>query len=151
MSSSATTQPDLDALRPGLHAMWGSVAGGWAAWADDTDARGAHLVERMLERGVFAPGDRILELACGPGGAGLAAAERVGVAGTVILSDVAPEMTAIAAARAAERGLTQVETRVRDLEAIAEPDGAFDVVLCREGLMLVPEPDRAAAELARVL
>jgi SAM-dependent methyltransferase len=60
-------------------------------------------------------------------------------------------MTAIAAARAAERGLAHVETRVRDLEAIDEPDGAFDVVLCREGLMLVPEPARAAAEIARVL
>lgn len=151
MTSSATPQPDLDALRPGLHAMWASVAGGWAAWADDTDARGAHLVERMLERTAVAPGDRVIELACGPGGTGLAAAERVGPSTPVVLSDVAAEMTAIAAARAAARGLTQVETRVRDLEAIAEPDGAFDVVLCREGLMLVPEPARAAGEIARVL
>jgi SAM-dependent methyltransferase len=40
---------------------------------------------------------------------------------------------------------------VRDLEAIDEPDGAYDVVLCREGLMFVPDPARAAAEIARVL
>ena len=38
-----------------------------------------------------------------------------------------------------------------DLEAIDEPDGAYDVVLCREGLMFVPDPARAAAEIARVL
>jgi SAM-dependent methyltransferase len=151
MTSPTTTRPDLDALRPGLHAMWASVAGGWAAKADYADARGAGLVELMLERAAVAPGERVLELACGPGGAGLAAGERVGPSGSVVLSDVAAEMTAIAAARAAERGLANAETRVLDLEAIAEPDGAFDAVLCREGLMLVPEPGRAAAEIARVL
>jgi SAM-dependent methyltransferase len=151
MSSPTSAQPDLNALRPGLHAMWASVAPGWATWADDTDARGAHLVDRMLECAAVAAGDRVLELACGPGGAGLAAAERVGPSSPVVLTDVAAEMTAIAAARAAERGLDQVETRVRDLEEIDEPDGAFDVVLCREGLMLVPEPARAAGEIARVL
>src|SRR3954454_13567873 len=104
MSSSAPVQPDLDALRPGLHAMWGSVAGGWATWADDTDARGAHLVERKLDRAAVAAGDRVLELDCGPRGARVGGAQRVGPTGHVVLTDVAAEMTAIAAARAAERG-----------------------------------------------
>jgi len=40
---------------------------------------------------------------------------------------------------------------VLDLERIDEPDGAYDVVLCREGLMLVPDPARAAREIRRVL
>src|SRR3954447_13143132 len=151
MPSTTPTRPDLDAIPPGLHAMWASVAPGWATYADRTDERGAPLTARMLDRAAVAPGDRVLELACGPGGAGLEAAERVGPEGTVIVSDVAAEMTALAAARAAERGLTNTEARVLDLEAIAEDDGSFDVVLCREGLMLVPEPERAAAEIARVL
>jgi SAM-dependent methyltransferase len=60
-------------------------------------------------------------------------------------------MTAIATARAAERGLGNVTGRVLDLEEIDEPDDAYDVVLCREGLMLVPDPARAAREIARVL
>ena len=38
-----------------------------------------------------------------------------------------------------------------DLEQIDEPDGSYDVVLCREGLMLVPDPARAAREIERVL
>jgi SAM-dependent methyltransferase len=67
------------------------------------------------------------------------------------MSDVVAEMTSIASARADALGLTNVSTRVLDLERIAEPDGSYDVVLCREGLMLVPDPRRAAAEVRRVL
>ena len=93
----------------------------------------------------------MLELACGPGGAGLAAAVRVAAAGEVVLSDVAPEVTAIAAARAKALALTNVSTRELDLERIDEPDSSYDVVLCREGLMLVPDPARAAREIRRVL
>ena len=96
-------------------------------------------------------GDRVLELACGPGGLGLAAAERVGPGGEVVLTDVAEQMTAIAAARAAELGLGNVAFRRLELERIDEPDASYDVVLCREGLMFALEPARAVAEIRRVL
>jgi SAM-dependent methyltransferase len=60
-------------------------------------------------------------------------------------------MTAIARSRAEARGLANVHTRDLDLEQIDEPDASYDVVLCREGLMLVLDPERAAREIARVL
>jgi SAM-dependent methyltransferase len=138
-------------LRAQLHGMWGSVAGAWSDHAAYVDARGAAATERMLDLCSVDPGQQVLELACGPGSVGLAAAERVGSGGEVVISDVAPEMTAIAAARAEELGLANVSTRSLDLEAIDEPDGTYDAVLCREGLMLVPEPALAAREIARVL
>lgn len=67
------------------------------------------------------------------------------------MTDVAEEMTAIARRRSAQLGLTNVRTAIRDLESIDEPDEAFDAVICREGLMLVLDPARAAAETRRVL
>jgi enediyne biosynthesis protein CalE5 len=140
-----------DALRARLAGMWGTVAAGWARHADYADARGAQSAHRMLALADVRPGDRVLELACGPGGLGLAAAERVGRAGEVVLTDVAEEMTAIAAARAADRGLPKVSARVLDLECIDEPDGSYDVVLCREGLMFAVDPAAASAAIARVL
>ena len=140
-----------DGLRAQLHGMWSSVAGAWAANAEYVDARGVKVTERMLELAEPVPGERVLELACGPGGPGLAAAPLVDPGGAVVQSDVSAEMTAIATARAAERGLGNVTGRVLDLEEIDEPDDAYDVVLCREGLMLVPDPDRAAREIGRVL
>jgi SAM-dependent methyltransferase len=144
--------PRRDPAEPRAHlrALWSSVAGGWAEHAAYVDARAAPVTEAMLDATRPAPGERVLELACGPGGLGLAAAERVASAGEVVLSDVAPEMTAIAAARAAAGGFANTRTRELDLEQIDEPDGAYDVVLCREGLMFAADPARAAAEIARV-
>jgi ubiquinone/menaquinone biosynthesis C-methylase UbiE len=148
--SSVVNEAD-DQLRAQLHGMWSGVAAGWGEHADFIDARGAELAERMLELTGPRPGERVLELACGPGGLGLAAARRVAPEGEVVLSDVAAEMTAIASTRAQALGLENVSTRELDLERIDEPDESYDVVLCREGLMLVPDPARAAREIRRVL
>jgi ubiquinone/menaquinone biosynthesis C-methylase UbiE len=136
-------------LRIQVHDMWASVAPAWGEHADYIDGRGAHVTARMLELTLPQPGERVLELACGTGGVGIAAAERVGPDGEVVLSDVAAEMTAVAAARAGH--LANVSTRVLDLERIDEPDNSYDVVLCREGLMFALDPVGAAREIRRVL
>ena len=89
-----------DEIRSRVHGMWASVAGRWGEHADYVDARGAVVTARMLDLTNPRAGERVLELACGAGGAGLAAADRVGPGGEVVLSDVVAEMTSIAAARA---------------------------------------------------
>ena len=140
-----------DELRARLHGMWASAAASWEKHSDYLDERGAPVTERMLEITLPQPGERVLELASGPGSVGLAAAARVAPHGEVVISDVAAEMTAIAAARAETLGLANVSTKELDLERIEEPDNSYDVALCREGLMLVPDPSRAAREIRRVL
>ena len=147
----APTTRDDGALRAHVHGSWAAVATAWGDRADYVDARVAGVTERLFEVADIHPGERVLELACGPGGAGLDAAEHVGPTGEVVISDVVAEMTSIAAARAKARGLGNVRTRVLDLEEIAEPDASFDVVLCREGLMFAADPARAAREIRRVL
>src|SRR3954468_3430680 len=138
-----------DDIRTTVHAMWASVADRWGEHADYIDARGAHLTARLLALTSPQPGERVLELACGTGGVGIAAAELVGPTGEVVLSDVAQEMTAIAAARAGAPA--NVSARPLDLERIDEPESSYDVVLCREGLMFAVMPERAACKLRRVL
>jgi ubiquinone/menaquinone biosynthesis C-methylase UbiE len=140
----------LEEMRAAMQAMWGAVAPGWEENADFVDERGAAMTEALLDAVAITDGERVLELACGPGGLGIAAAERFPAA-QVTLSDVAPQMTAIAAARSQERDLTNVSVAELELERIDQPDESFDVVLCREGIMLVPEPARAAGEIRRVL
>jgi SAM-dependent methyltransferase len=138
-------------IRAGVHAMWAGVAEQWGEHAEYVDARGAAVTDLLLGLTRPQPGERVLELACGAGGVGLAAAERVGPAGEVVLSDATAEMTAIAARRADALGLRNVSSRVLDFEAIAEPDDSYDVVLCREGLMFALDPVGAAREIRRVL
>ena len=139
------------AMRRQVHRMWGAVAPAWGTYAEDTDSRGHELAERLLEVTAPRPGERVLELACGAGGVGLAAAALVGTTGEVVVSDVAEEMTRIAERRARAAGLDTVHARVLDLEDIDESDAAFDVVVCRDGLMFAVEPARALSEIHRVL
>jgi len=144
------TAPELDGLRAGLHSMWEAVAPGWGQNAEFVERRGTDLTASMLDVVEISDGERVLELASGPGGLGLAVAEWF-PGSEVILSDVAPGMTAVAASQAEQRGLANVTVTELDLERIDQPDESFDVVLCREGIMLVPEPGRAAGEIRRVL
>jgi SAM-dependent methyltransferase len=136
--------------REHLHAMWSSVAPSWAEHAEFVDSRGTPLSAAMIAATKPRPADRVLELACGAGGLGLEVAQQI-APGAVVLSDVAPEMTAIASARASARALTNVQTLVLDLDQIEQPDASYDVVLCREGLMFAADPARAAGEMSRVL
>ena len=105
----------------------------------------------MLQATAPGPGELVLELACGTGGLGLAAAEQVAPGGAVVVSDFAVEMVSIAAARAEARGLDNVTARQLDLDHVDEPDASYDVVLCREGLMFALDPEGAAREITRVL
>ena len=57
-----------DEIRAHVHAMWAAVADGWDTYADENDERGAHVSQLMLDRVALARGERVLELACGPGG-----------------------------------------------------------------------------------
>jgi SAM-dependent methyltransferase len=150
-TTSSVDQAGQRALCDHLHGMWAAVAPRWGEHAAYVDERGASLTARMLELTAPVPGERVLELACGAGGVGLAAAERVAPGGEVVVSDVVADMTSIAGARAEALGLTNVSTRQLDLEDIEQPDSSYDVVLCREGWMFAVDPARAAREIHRVL
>jgi ubiquinone/menaquinone biosynthesis C-methylase UbiE len=138
-------------LRSMVHETWAGVAANWGRYADTLDSHETAVTECMLEAVAVQPGDRVLELACGPGGVGLAAAPLTGADGEVVLSDVAEEMVAIAVDRAHTRGLTNVRGATLDLEDIDQPDACYDVVLCRQGLMFAVHPEQATREIHRVL
>jgi SAM-dependent methyltransferase len=129
--------------------MWDSVAQGWEANAEFVDEQLALATDALLEAAGIREGDRVLELAAGPGGAGLAAARRVGSTGSVVLSDVAGEMVAVAGRRASPN--PQVSTAVFDQTAIGFGDASFDAVINRHGLMFVEQPVETVAEAVRVL
>ena len=131
------------------------MAPSWERHAEQVEARVEALSDLMVEAVTPVPGDAVLELACGTGGLGLAIAPHVSPGGQVVLSDVAPEMVAIAAARVDSLPHSDrepwVSARVIDLEDIDLPDSSFDIVVCREGMMFALDPAQAAREMARVI
>lgn len=128
---------------------WTAVASAWDGEVDEVDRHSQAAVTTLLERLAPQPGERVLELACGPGSLGERWAALVGPSGDVVLSDLAAGMVEVAARRTAS--LPNVSVAQLDAAAIDRPDGSFDVVACRMGLMFVPAPADAFAEIRRVL
>lgn len=129
--------------------MWDGVAPAWERHAAFVDEHAADATELMLARADVGPGDTVLDLACGAGGAGLAAARLAGERGRVILTDGSAEMVS-AAARRAEH-LPQVSAMVVDLAAIDLAHSSFHAALCRHGLMFLEDPAAALRSILELL
>jgi SAM-dependent methyltransferase len=105
----------------------------------------------MVEHLGLQPGQRVLELAAGPGDTGFLAAELVRPGGVLISSDASETMLEVARTRASELGVDNVEFKRLELEWIDLPTASVDVVLCRWAVMLTVDPPAAAQEIRRVL
>ena len=115
-------------------------------WRDQL--RPAH--EAILAAAALNAGERVIDVACGTGMVTLPAARAVGPRGTVLATDIAQRMVDDTARRAAEWSLANVKVERRDAEDLGPREG-FDVALCSLGLMYVPTPATALAEIVRVL
>lgn len=111
----------------------------------------ASAQERVLALAEIAPGAEVLDVACGTGLVTFPAARAAGAAGRVVGVDLSQEMVNLAADEARTLGLAQVRFERMDAEALTFDAASFDVALCALGLMYVPEPQQALAEIHRVL
>lgn len=132
---------------------WRAVAAGWERQRALFWAATRPVSERLVELLDPRPGQTVLDVAAGPGDTGFLAAPRLRPDGRLVSTDVAPEMVEAARRRAEELGLdeSEVSFRVEDASALSFADASIDGILCRWGLMLVPDMDAAAREIARVL
>ena len=82
----------------------------------------------------------VLDIATGIGEPAITAANRVGQNGHVLATDISPQMLSVAKQRAISLGLQNViEFKDGDIETIELPSSMFDAVLCRWGLMFLPD------------
>ena len=130
---------------------WRSVAAGWERQRELISAATRPVSDRLVELLAPVPGESILDIAAGPGETGFLALTMLRPGGQLLSTDVAPEMVEAARRRAAELGADDAEFAVEDAAALSFEDASFDGVLCRWGLMLVPEMELAASEMARVI
>ncbi len=97
---------------------------------------------RLLELARLAPGQQLLDVACGTGVVAREARRR---AAEVVGVDINPGM--LAQARSLD---PEIEWRQADAHALPFEDGSFDAVLCQFGLMFFGDRPRALAEMRRV-
>jgi ubiquinone/menaquinone biosynthesis C-methylase UbiE len=145
-------QEDPQAFRARSREAWEQAAATWSARADEMDRNTRPVTQWLVDALEPQPGQRVLELAGGPGDVGLLLAELVSPGGTVILTDGAEAMVAAAKRRAEARGLADVvEARPMEAEWIDLPAASVDAVACRWGFMLLADPAAALRETRRVL
>jgi ubiquinone/menaquinone biosynthesis C-methylase UbiE len=129
---------------------------GWDKAVDDYEAGWRRQLEPaqslMLRLAAVGRGERVLDVACGTGLISFRLAEAVGDGGTVVGTDISGEMIKAANRIADERGVSNTEFRRLDAEDL-QLEGAeqFDTAVCGLGLMYVPDPGKALAEMYRVL
>ncbi|MEQ1571185.1 MAG: class I SAM-dependent methyltransferase, partial [Myxococcota bacterium] len=97
----------------------------------------------LVERAAPAPGEAALDLGCGTG----TASARLAAAGASVVG-VDPAARLLEVARAAVPAAT---FRRGTAEAIPADDRSFELAVSSFALIFCPEPQRAAAELARVI
>ena len=135
-----TDAPDLAAVKQRQQQTWAS--GDFAAIA----ATLVIVSEDLCEAVDLRAGERVLDIATGSGNTALAAARRFAVVTGI---DYVPALLDRGRTRAEAEGLS-IDFQEGDAEALAFPDGSFDVVLSTFGQMFAPDQERAAAELLRV-
>ena len=122
--------------------FWDRVAGLY-----DLSQRGNREVNAAAAARVAAlvpAGARVLDCAAGTGLFSLAAAKR---AVSVLCTDQSEAMLDRARRKAARKKLTNIGFAKRDVTALPDPDGAYDVVIAANVLHLLRSPETAAREL----
>jgi SAM-dependent methyltransferase len=144
-------EPDSETQREQLLDRWERAAGGWGIRADRVRQFGMPVSVAMIDALGPQPGQRVLELAAGPGDTGFLVAELIKPGGTLVSSDAVEPMLDVARARATKLGIDNVEFMRLQLEWIDLPTASVDAVLCRWGLMFALDIEAALREIRRVL
>jgi ubiquinone/menaquinone biosynthesis C-methylase UbiE len=111
------------------------------------DRFGRATVDRLELR----PGATVLDACAGSGASALPAAERVGPSGKVVAVDLAGNLLALARAKADRHGLSNLETRNGDIEALDYAPGSFDAVIIVFGVFFLPDMAAGTAALWRLV
>jgi SAM-dependent methyltransferase len=142
---------DPDSVRAEIIERWERAAAGWGKHAQRMREFGMPVSAWMIEHARLQPGQRVLELAAGPGDTGFLAAELIRPGGTLICTDATERMLEVARTRAAQMGIENVEFKRINLEWIDLDTASVDVVLCKWGLMFSTDPESSLREARRVL
>jgi ubiquinone/menaquinone biosynthesis C-methylase UbiE len=132
-----------------------------SAWYD-YGGSGPEIYERHMVPSIFgpwavdlvklaapAPGERVLDVACGTGIVARLATQYVGPTGRVVGLDLNSGMLTVA--RSTSGGIENIEWREGNAMAMPLSDKTFDLVFCQQGLQFFPDRLASLREMHRVL
>ncbi len=133
-------------IRPLIRQGWEQVAG---EYARDRLGIFGRCAARLLDWLEPVPTDYLLDVGTGCGAVAWRAADRLGVAGLAVGSDIAATMVYLA--RQHVSPASRVFFCQADAERLSFPDRSFDAVTCAFSLFQFPQMEQALAEMRRVL
>lgn len=142
---------DAEAYKRSQHDQWNKDAAAWHRWGPTLQTWFSGVTQKMLDLAQVAPGQRILDIATGAGEPALSTAERLGPQGEVLATDLSENILQFAQKIADDRGLSHFKTQAMDGEHLELTDASFDIVLCRFGLIYMPNRQGALTEWLRLL
>ncbi len=136
-----------------VHSVFASVAGKYDVM-NDLMSFGVHRLWKRFALSLtgLKPGQRALDVAGGTGDLALGMLRQVGKEGSVVLSDINPNMLAVGRDRLLDAGFVgNVECLVADAERLPFEDDSFDCVTIGFGLRNVTDKAAALRSMHRVL
>ncbi|RQS14910.1 class I SAM-dependent methyltransferase [Burkholderia sp. Bp8998] len=131
-------------------ADWNGQSGErWVANQARLDAMVSVFGQAAIEATAPMTGERVLDVGCGAGASSLALAACVGAGGQVLGVDISEPL--ISRARALAPPDTPVLFQVADASGAELPEGAFDILFSRFGVMFFDDPTAAFAHMRRAL
>jgi ubiquinone/menaquinone biosynthesis C-methylase UbiE len=106
----------------------------------------AQWAPRLVELAGIAPGQAVLDVACGTGIVARTAADLIGDRGRIVGLDLNDAMLGVA-----RRIRPDIEWRQGDVARLPFADGSFDAALCQMALMFFPDRVGALREMGRVV
>ena len=131
--------------REQIRSAWDRLAAGYDEFVTPTG--NLAVAQDALRRAELRSGMRFLDVASGSGALSLPAA-RMGA--DVLAVDISPAMIERLEARARQEGLSNLEARVMDGQALELEDERFDISASQFGVMLFPDLPRGLSEMVRV-
>lgn len=131
--------------------QWQEAAEAWHRWGPTLNSWLGPVTEAMLDMAKVGAGHRVLDVAAGAGEQTMTTARRVGPTGHVLATDISSNILEFAAAEAKRLGYSNVECKVLDGENLDAPEGTFDAVISRVGLIYFPDQQKALAGMKRAL
>ena len=130
---------------------WRESAPYWARHASIVRAMFAPITNAIIEAAQLQDGDLVLDVAGGSGEPSLTIAGGVGPSTLIVFTDAVAEMVETARSQARDNELTNIEFAQAVAEALPFRSDMFDVIVCRLGVMLFPDPIGAINEMLRVV
>ncbi|MRG48307.1 methyltransferase domain-containing protein [Chitinophaga sp. SYP-B3965] len=151
METPQTPQFNATKYKQTTYEQWQAAAEAWYRWSPLLHTWLHDATEKMMEMAGISEGHHVLDVAAGAGEQSITAAQKVGPSGSVLATDISPNILLFAQQLAREAGLQNIGTKEMDGENLSVADGTFDAVISRVGLIYFPDQQKALREMLRVL